>query len=312
MNRYSFLHFIVLLTTLVLLSIIPITYGEVPPPSGPGQQEQIPDDYPDPLPQGIIGDLPPAGGVGTTGTTDVGDEINRGQRTHNYKVMENFVKSPWFSLVSGCASILALILAMYPIQVRSLPTSVFRTLVWKKTLLLSFGLGIIVFSGIQFYNQFPPGGKFFGIPYALLHGKMVIYSYGEGGTHLWGILFLLGVALFSAGAVLDPARKIRERLLDEGKEIHEVQARELGRILRGGTYEKLTIDEKDRYDQLLRYYQLLQTTMIGLLIGYPVMPSKFRSSATAAASDQAEELLSVLNLVGNPGRRRVQSQDIEQ
>jgi hypothetical protein len=52
--------------------------------------------------------------------------------------------------------------------------------------------------------------------------------------------------------------------------------------------------------------------MIGLLTGYPIMPSKFGGSAAAAAFNQIEEILSVLNLVGSPTQRGPQRHPREQ
>lgn len=45
---------------------------------------------------------------------------------------DSFAQSTWFSLISGGASVLALLLALYPIQIRNIPPSVFRSLLWKK------------------------------------------------------------------------------------------------------------------------------------------------------------------------------------
>ena len=60
-----------------------------------------------------------------------------------------------FILVTGLASLLGCLLAMFPVQARSIDPSVYRTLIWQKALLWGVGLGLTVASLVAIYQQ-PP------------------------------------------------------------------------------------------------------------------------------------------------------------
>jgi hypothetical protein len=61
--------------------------------------------------------------------------------------------SPWLAVVSGVSSVLGCLLAVYSVQISGIEPSVYRGLIWEKTLLWSAGLGIIVASIVQIYGE---------------------------------------------------------------------------------------------------------------------------------------------------------------
>lgn len=65
-------------------------------------------------------------------------------------------RSPWFGLISGLASILGLLLALYTTQIRTIPYSLYRSLAWRQALLSSAGLGVAVAAAVNFYRQGSP------------------------------------------------------------------------------------------------------------------------------------------------------------
>lgn len=85
--------------------------------------------------------------------------------------MEEFVHSVWFALITGAASLVGAILALYQLRIKYRPHSRFRTMEWEKILIISFGVGILIFAGISFYNQYPPPSFFlFRNLYDFMHG----------------------------------------------------------------------------------------------------------------------------------------------
>lgn len=71
-------------------------------------------------------------------------------------LVDTIINSVWFPLITGIASILGFVLALYPIQIHPLHPSEYRTLQWKKTLLIAAGIGIIISSCIQIYLKVSP------------------------------------------------------------------------------------------------------------------------------------------------------------
>lgn len=210
---------------------------------------------------------------------------------HTEGSIVGIAKSYWFSLISGLASVLGLLLAMYPVQIRSLSPSVFRSLVWKKTLLTSFGVGIIVFSGIQFYSQTPPPGGFFAVLYSILHGSKSYVPWLEGGTSVWGFMLIFGLIILWKAARLDPMRKIHNRLIEDGQQLRHSLERDLKHILDSSSYDKLSLENQYLYRQTLAYYEMVQTRIIDLIAGTSFNTTKYQTNLSALATNQIEDIL---------------------
>ena len=70
--------------------------------------------------------------------------------------MGEITTSTWFALLTGLASVLGFLITLYQLRVQYRPYSRLRSMEWEKNILISSGIGIMVFSSIQFYNQSPP------------------------------------------------------------------------------------------------------------------------------------------------------------
>lgn len=69
--------------------------------------------------------------------------------------MQNIINSIWVALISGIASIIGVILTLYSIRVRPTKSSLLRRMEWEKTFLIGVSIGMMVFTFIRFYNQWP-------------------------------------------------------------------------------------------------------------------------------------------------------------
>lgn len=61
--------------------------------------------------------------------------------------------SPNFAFIAGLTSMLGCLLAVYPVNIGSLHPSVYRSLVWHKTLIWSIGLSFLIFSIAKVANS---------------------------------------------------------------------------------------------------------------------------------------------------------------
>jgi hypothetical protein len=87
-------------------------------------------------------------------------------------LVDTIIHSVWFPLITGIASLLGCVLALYPIQIHPLHPSEYRTLQWKKTLLIAASIGIIISSCIQIYLNVSPKYEWIKSPsadYAITH-----------------------------------------------------------------------------------------------------------------------------------------------
>ncbi len=172
--------------------------------------------------------------AGTIGTPPSGGNV------------ESLVTSPWFSLVTGVASMLGLLLALYQVQASNIPPSEFKSLLWKKSLFTSLGVGIVVFSTIQLYQQPDPPSKLFGLFYNLLHGIFPIDRHIEfySGTWAWGILLVIGAAILAMATSVVAQKAIRQRTIDEFEVIRRKEDDSTKKLLHGRTISELSDDEK--------------------------------------------------------------------
>ena len=176
--------------------------------------------------------------------------------------------SIWFSLASGIASILGLLVAVYPMQARGAPPSVFRSLLWQRSLLLSFGLGLTVFGSIQFYNQ----GQSPMIPevavfHMFLRGWDSLKDDHMSGPLVWIIVLIIGLVLLLVGASQNPAMRISEMVMDDIDKIRRRQKRHLELILSKRSYEELNESDQQLYDQTRRTFQTIEARIVEMYTG---------------------------------------------
>lgn len=183
-------------------------------------------------------------------------------------------QSSWFALASGVASIIGLIVTMYGTQISTIPFSLYRSHVWNRVLLLSFGIGIIVFAGMQFYTQterpaFPP---LYYIS-SFLHGDTLEYRLPFGayissnGTNLWGIILFIGSAILTLGIIYDPMQISKSVMFREHNALLEYRKEQLSSVLGENDYENLKSHERHLYDDLSDFHVELQTRLIDTVYG---------------------------------------------
>lgn len=182
-----------------------------------------------------------------------------------------FVRSTWFGLASGMASIFGLLVALWGSQIRTLPYCLYRSLVWRRSLLLALGTGLAVFSAVNFYLQ--PGPPvfptFMSVAYLVLHGFNMPSGY-EPGTSVWCFLFFLGFAFLIWGFIYNPITIARQTLLDERAAFHTAYQNEVKILFGERLRDELTDPEKQMLQQLERYYAELQMRFLDVVVGSPV------------------------------------------
>lgn len=153
----------------------------------------------------------PSSGLGGNQSPNFGQGSNVSNATPVTTVgsqssFEQISKSPWFALVSGVASIIGLMVTLYGTQIRTIPFSLYRSYAWTRVLLLSFGIGILVSTGIMFYTQ-TEAPSFICLSYIFrfLHGYTYYYNITEG-PNIWAIIFLVGGGITIYGIRYDPVK----------------------------------------------------------------------------------------------------------
>lgn len=199
-----------------------------------------------------------------------------------------FSETLWFSALTGLASIISLLLAIYPVQIKNLPPSVFRSIIWKKSLLISFGVGISITACTQFYIQSPPQISFLYKLHVLMHGHQTGYAHGPS---IWGFLILIGVILLIFGYFQDPAKIIRKKIMEHIKTIQNDQKIALKKILNGKSYSELSEVEKDEYNQAYVNFVITQHQIIELLSGISINYNRY---ANFDAKRQIQHLFSTV------------------
>ena len=103
--------------------------------------------------------------------------------------MRDFVRSDLFALITGLASVIGTLLAIYQIRVNKTRHSSFRRREWQKALMISVGAGLVAASGVKFYFQdLPPSVIPLRQFYDTLHGISAsqwpngVYSYSGVGA----------------------------------------------------------------------------------------------------------------------------------
>lgn len=189
--------------------------------------------------------------------------------------LDQIAHSSWLALASGAASIIGLMLTLYGTQIKTIPFSLYRSYVWNRVLLLSFGIGIIVFAGMQFYTQtVPPGFKPLNYLFGFLHGNYTFYGdvSFSNGTNLWGIIFFIGAAISIWGIRYDPVQISKSVVFREHESLLEYRKEQLSSVLGKDDYEGLKSHERRLYDDLSEFHVELQTRLIDTVYGQGPLP----------------------------------------
>lgn len=223
-----------------------------------------------PPPNSIGGNPPPeripsvTGGAGglKTGNTN----------TAPGNLIRDLSQAPLFALVSGVASILGLLLALYATQVRTIPFSFYRSLMWRKVMLISLGTGLLVFAGMKFYAQeqapfLPP----FTEVHAALVGELRVsnWDYEPHGPVIWPIIFLFGAVVFAVGLFHDPAALARRILVREQDALHHALDQQITHLLRGRKATDLEPPDSQILADTLEYYRHIEWRFADVVLGAP-------------------------------------------
>jgi hypothetical protein len=85
----------------------------------------------------------PEPGGGRSTPTQSSSPPSQQSPSYGLSSVRDLSQSPWFALTSGLASILGLLLTLYATQVRTIPFSLYRSLMWRKVLLIASGVGLL-------------------------------------------------------------------------------------------------------------------------------------------------------------------------
>ncbi len=213
----------------------------------------------------------PVGGLPSERTGGDGVEIIPDSETPA-SIARDLSQSPLFALTSGLASILGLLFTLYATQVRTIPFSLYRSLMWRKALLLSSGTGLLVFGGMKFYMQEEAP---YILPlrevHALLLGVLRVSAvdFQPHGSSVWAIIWVIGGLLLIAGLAYDPASRARVILVREQQALQEAQAQQLSHVLRGRKISDLQPPERRVFDDTLEYYRHVQWRFADVVLGAP-------------------------------------------
>jgi hypothetical protein len=194
---------------------------------------------------------------------------------HNFKHTSDFdfAAEPWFALISGLASVLGLLVALYPVPASNMPPSDYKTLLWRKSLYISLGFGVVVFSTIQLYQQSAPPVGLLGIFYNILHGIALTNTADYSGTRIWGILLVIGSIISIYGASNKARVQIRKLIIDELAEIRRSEGDAIKRLMQGRDFSELTDEEKMDIHEMRELYKLLRYSTIEMHTGSQFMRS---------------------------------------
>jgi hypothetical protein len=257
---------------------------EGPPLGSPpfnGEEEDYPSGVSSPVPIPGFGAVTPPGGGGASSIPP-----------SSGFTLGGFASSPWFGLASGLASILGLLLTLYGTQVRTIPFSYYRSLTWRRSLLISISFGSFLLALINFYNQYAPPAAFpLFKAYELLHGD-VDYDYSSG-TSIWGLLAGVSLVIFFVGLNYDPLTKLRAAIRQEHTVLMEARRRELNSLLSGRSFERLSTEERALHKDIESYYRYLQARFRDIMLGAAspsiIHPSAWRPAFPSLSAASMQE-----------------------
>lgn len=168
--------------------------------------------------------------------------------------------STWFALASGLASILALVLTLYTTQIRGLPFSLYRSLIWRKSLLMTFGVGLAIFSLIHLHTQILAGTR------------LGWWASDFRVSRLWDVLLVVGLALCATGLLYDPRKHLNRLLLKERRGIRKAFQDEVRDYLTEGDLSKLSPMQREPYYAARDFYARLEARLLDSALGHPMLP----------------------------------------
>lgn len=208
-------------------------------------------------------------------------ETNNKRESSN-PLFYQLVYSEMFTFLAGTASILGLIISLsYPVQIKNIRPSEYRSLRWGKILMMSFGISIMGSSFAQFFIDID-GVKFMetwaketrelnsenGEPAAVLIFLLaLVLTLLKQKLFSWIVLFIMGWIILRKGIRLEPLKTIILRLKDTKDTFEKERDNQLQEILKHRDYENLSTHEKNLYNLKLEYFSIVQNQINKLLTG---------------------------------------------
>jgi len=187
----------------------------------------------------------------------------------SFPSLRDLPRSPWFALTSGLASIFGLLIALYTTQVRTIPFSLYRSLMWRKALLLTVGGGLFVFSGIKFYTQEErPYLEPLGAIHDLLVGANPYLSHGHG-TSIWALLTIVAIVVIAFGVTYDAASKARQTIVREQQALQAAQELQIASLLGRKSFDQLSAADQRACTDIYDYYRHVQWRFADVVLGAP-------------------------------------------
>jgi hypothetical protein len=187
-------------------------------------------------------------------------------------IVRDLSQAPLFAFASGLASILGLLFALYATQVRTIPFSLYRSLMWRKALLLSSGAGFLIFGGMKFYAQ--PQAPFLSPLreiHAILVGELRVspLDYKPHGSVVWATVLLVGIAVLIVGFFYDPAAIARTILIREQDALHKALDKQVSHLLGGREAADLQPPDSQILADTLEYYRHVEWRFADVVLGAP-------------------------------------------
>lgn len=181
-------------------------------------------------------------------------------------------QSPWFALLSGLASILGLLIPLYATQVRTIPFSLYRSLTWRRVLLIAGGVGVTVFSAIRLLDIDPALRRVFN----MLH---IVFSKGEASpthssgyleTSFWVLCVVFGLALLRLGIRFDPIAQARDIIIREHKSLEDARESHVNRILeRSRRGREMSALDHQHLRDIQDFYRHTEWRYVDVVLGAP-------------------------------------------
>ena len=84
----------------------------------------------------------------------------------------------------------------------------------------------------------------------------------EDGTSLWAIILLIGFIITIASFSFNPSKIIRNKIINEGRDLRDEMEYDLRKFLNGRKYTELTAGDKRQYNGIIRYYKEIENNIL--------------------------------------------------
>ncbi len=228
----------------------------------------------------------PSGGGGYGGGTPPSVHYVAGEPD---SLADSIARSTLFGLIAGLASIGGLLVALWHTQVRHIPYSLYRALVWRQMLLFSIGCGFIFGSAVAVLSRSEPLLWTLMLPVFWLSGERPPIPLEESYMSTVStacLSWILGGLLAGLAVYRSPIPILRRTLTRERAAIQEARQAQLKELFQDKAFEQLGPADRALYVEVVEYYADVQARMLDILLGQArtlrYRPSVLRRTEEAA------------------------------